>query len=73
MSRIFFIGCLLLCGLGAWAQKDAPPPPKALKMYEQGNDKYVLRHLDDAKAIFEKTVKKYPRYVAAHRRLAEIY
>lgn len=73
MSRIFFIGCLLLCGLGVWAQKDAPPPPKALKMYEQGNDKYVLRHLDDAKAIFEKTVKKYPRYVAAHRRLAEIY
>lgn len=69
---VFF--CLISTTIVAQGQeKAAPMPKKALKMFEQGNDKYVLHKLDDAKMILEKAVKKYPRYVVAHRRLAEIY
>lgn len=67
---------LLTVSLAVIAQdkdKAAPVPKKALKIFEQGNDKYILRDLNTAKIIFEKAVKKYPRYIAAHKRLAEIY
>jgi outer membrane protein OmpA-like peptidoglycan-associated protein/tetratricopeptide (TPR) repeat protein len=73
---LLIIGLLLVGSLDVGAQDKAKAeamPKKALKMFEQGNNKYLLRSLDEAMLVFEKTVKKYPRYAAAQMRLAEIY
>lgn len=54
------------------AQSDLQVPKKARKLFDQSQVRYNWQDYSNAMLLLNKAIKKYPTYVQAYRRLAEI-
>ncbi len=68
LAGIFFT----LAHIGLLAQSETAVPKKARKLYDQSQLRYNWQDYTNAITLLNKAIRKYPNYVQAYRRLAEI-